>query len=177
MASMTDTPITLDAIKALRKQRKYAEALAACGVYIAANPEDPDGYRQRAYLHSGEENFAAAVDDLDRVVALEPNHPASHFTRGRIRLRGGDAAAAAEDFTRAAELDDGWYGPAVYLFRAECFCQLGRYDEALADCARVPDNYKMPGFRMQPDGSKHHVIADIRIAKAKATTPRRWRII
>lgn len=79
-------------------------------------------------------------------------------------MRLGRYDTAIPDFSKAIELDDGWYGPAPYLYRAECHYQLGNYEAAVADCEHVPDDYALPGFRSLPDGSKEHILADIRAA-------------
>jgi tetratricopeptide (TPR) repeat protein len=50
-----------------------------------------------------------------------------------------DYRRALTDLTRTLALDKGYYRESAYLLRAACSWQLGRFDEALADCAKASD--------------------------------------
>jgi len=162
---MTCESDPLKELHGLLKQKKFEAARALADQHIQRSPQDSLGYSMRARIHERTGNECGAIADRNRIVALFPASAGSYFSRARTHMRFGQYDAAIPDFSKAAELDDGWYGPAINLYRAECHYQLGHYDAALADCEHVPDDYAFPGFRGHPDGSKHHIIADIRAAR------------
>lgn len=59
--------------KAIRdKKKELAQTLLDSAVELA--PDYPEVFNQRAFLHFTENNYEAAVGDLRRVLALDPNH-------------------------------------------------------------------------------------------------------
>ncbi len=61
------------ATKAVKgKQEELAEKLFDSAVALA--PDYPEIFNQRAYFHFTQNNYRAAVGDLRRVLALDPNH-------------------------------------------------------------------------------------------------------
>jgi tetratricopeptide (TPR) repeat protein len=50
-------------------------------------------------------NLSGAEACLDRALKLDPNHAQAYHQRGVLRTKKGDAAGAAEDFAKAAQLD------------------------------------------------------------------------
>jgi tetratricopeptide (TPR) repeat protein len=110
--------------------------LAAARAVIAANPRGTRGYMLEAFAwreHPG------AVRAYTRLAALERNSPTGWFLRAEARMTLRDWRRAEPDLTRALALDKGYYRESAYLLRAACYWQLGRFDEALADCAKVAD--------------------------------------
>ncbi|HWG06067.1 MAG TPA: hypothetical protein VG271_13720 [Beijerinckiaceae bacterium] len=103
-----------------------------------------------------------ALKDLNRMIELDPDCHA-YSMRGRLLHKMKDYARAADDFTRARDLDeDGWrtsFGP---HFRADSMARLGRLHEALADCAFIPQDHWMPGVFGLPPGNKQDFIDAIK---------------
>ena len=63
-------------------------------------------------------------------------------------------------------------------FRADSLARLGRLEEALADCAFIPEDHWMPGVLGLPRGNKAEFIAEIkRRAVAARRRVRRQRIM
>lgn len=59
--------------KAIRdKKKELAQKLLDSAIELA--PDYPEVFSQRAFLHFTENNYEAAVGDLRRVLALDPNH-------------------------------------------------------------------------------------------------------
>lgn len=158
---MVMTVRDLDEVRTLCAERRYQEALKLCAEFIAEHPDHPFGYHMRAAVHvvMGEPNLALA--DRDKVVSLCPQEPGAYMARADDHLRLGDFAAAAGDLDRAEKFDNGHYWPMIPLLRAHCLAQAGRLDDALADCARVPDDYLLPGFGGDVPQSKQQVMAEI----------------
>ena len=145
----------------LCRANRFHEALAMCQREITANPSEPAGYRHAAYVLQQMDRHNEARTFRDKVVELAPN-TMSYYSRADLLYEMGEYAAAIPDFTRSAELDhEQVIGAANILYRADCHRRLGNFAEALADCARVPDNYDFPGFLGYRNGSKNHLLAEI----------------
>jgi hypothetical protein len=85
--------------------------------------------------------------------------------RADDHLRLGNYAAAADDLDRAEKLDSAHYWPLIPFLRALCRARVGRVEEALADAARVPDDYLLPGFGSAIPNSKQQLAAAIEEAR------------
>ena len=49
--------------------------------------------------------------------------------------------AAAEDFSKALELDDGYFGDTLLFYRAEALLRCNDYEGALKDCKAMKANH------------------------------------
>lgn len=146
----------------LCRAKRFEDALQLCGDEIAARPAHAAGYRHMADVLELSHRYGEAVPYRNRVVELVPDLSTSYFSRAYLFYLMGDHGAAIEDFSRAAALDgDGTFGPLIFLYRADCHRHLRAYDDAVADCARVPDHFDFPGFLGQRAGSKWHLLAEI----------------
>src|SRR5262249_51874958 len=83
---------------------------------IRRAPADADTYRSRGYLHFYAGEFAAAADDLARVLTAEPGDVYallwSHLAAARAGSVHGDARLAR----RISAGSDGWPAPVIELF-------------------------------------------------------------
>jgi tetratricopeptide (TPR) repeat protein len=113
----------------------------------------------------GEPHLALA--DHDKVVSLCPQEAGAFMARADDHLRLGNFAAAADDLDRAEKLDSAHYWPLIPFLRALCRARIGRVEEALADAARVPDDYLLPGFDSAIPASKQQLAAVIEDARAQ----------
>jgi tetratricopeptide (TPR) repeat protein len=158
---MTLTPRDLDEVRTLCAARRHEDAVKLCGEFIAEHRDHPHGYHMRAVVRvlMGEPHLALA--DRDKVVSLCPREPGAYMARADDQMRLADFAAAAADLDRAEMLDDGHYWPMIPLLRARCRARLGRFADALADLARVPDDYLLPGFGDAAPASKQNVMAEL----------------
>ena len=144
---------------------KYIEMISG---FIKADPTDHVGYfsRHQAWVRVG--RLDKALDDIDRAIALNDS-VIGHLSRGKILSSLGRYQEALADFNRAEELDPaGWvdcWGP---LYRADCRAWLGQADAALADCARLPEDFFSPGLSGTPSGNKAQITAAIRQRAAGA---------
>jgi tetratricopeptide (TPR) repeat protein len=159
----------LNAVGPLCEAERFAEALRLCSDFIAEHADHPHGYHLRAVVRvlMGEGRLALA--DRDKVVSLCPHLPGAYMARGEDHLRLGDFAAAAGDFDRAEKLDDGHYWPMIPLLRGHCRARLGRFAEAEADCARVPEDYLLPGFSADVPAGTAALHAEIAALRAAAS--------
>lgn len=162
------SPQDLNEVGALCEAGRFAEALKLCGEFIGDHPDHPHGYHLRAVVRvlMGEARLALA--DRDKVVSLCPRLPGAYMARAEDQLRLGDFAAAGADLDRAEKVDDGHYWPMIPLLRAYCHARLGRFAEAEADCARVPEDYLLPGFGSAVPGHVRAARAEIAALRAQA---------
>jgi tetratricopeptide (TPR) repeat protein len=159
------TPRDLDEVRTLCASKRYDEALKLCAEFIADQPDHPHGYHMRAVVRvvMGEPHLALA--DRDKVVSLCPQEAGAFMARADDHLRVGNFAAAADDLDRAEKLDNAHYWPLIPFLRALCRARIGRIDEALADAAKVPDDYLLPGFGSDFPSSKTQLTAAIEDAR------------
>lgn len=99
----------LNAAMARREMFDFVGALAAADALVAYCPDYAEGYNQRAFVNFLREDYAAALPDLERAVALSPRHVAA-LTGQALTLaalgRNGEAALAL----RAALKLNPWLG-------------------------------------------------------------------
>jgi tetratricopeptide (TPR) repeat protein len=78
---------------------------AAVAGASADNPLDGDAFSRRAAASAAREDYAAAIADYTRAIALDPGNAQSLYDRGMAHWRNGDEAAARADFSAALKLD------------------------------------------------------------------------
>ena len=136
-------------------------SLALSNQFLEIHPDDPDGLESRhnAWLELGRPDLA--LNDVNAALAVRANS-GSYFTRALVYRALGDHEHAIDDLTRSHQLDDGVMGFMPLLFRADSLSQLGRLDEAMADCAHIPEDYWAPRYLGLPGGNKAFVVQKIR---------------
>jgi tetratricopeptide (TPR) repeat protein len=142
-----------------RDPQKYVKMMTS---HIQGDPNDAHSYfcRHHGWVKLG--RFDEALADLDKSLALR-EHYTAHSARGQVLCHMGRYREALVNYYRSAELDsDGWYGDWGILERANCHASLGDEASALADCARLGDDFSHPGFGGLPGGNKAEVTAEIR---------------
>jgi tetratricopeptide (TPR) repeat protein len=168
-----DVAASIDRLHDLRLAGDFVGALALCDEAIRQQPDQPRGYHWRGSTLQQMGRHQEALDDFDKLVELAPDRNYAYHARAKALFELGRHAEAISDYTRSAELDhDQFFGAVNYLYRAECYFRLGDYEAALADCARVPDDFDFPGFRNRPNGSKQLILDDIERIRGKSTAAR-----
>lgn len=166
---MEDIEKQLDEAYALATKKKdYGKALAICNAVIQAHPSPPDGLRKRAAIYAHKGDLVLAIGDMTKAIKQEPDQPGDYFFRGWWNLDNGDAASAIKDLTKALELgakNDHYHDQSAHFFRAVASLRLKRYDEALADCQRVQDDFLI--YIKSGKISKADVVRDATAGKSK----------
>jgi len=67
----------LDEAMSRREAFDYDGAMKAADALVAYCPDYAEGYNQRAFIHFLRQDYAAALPDLERTVALSPQHVAA----------------------------------------------------------------------------------------------------
>ena len=98
---------------------RHDEAIEDYTLAIALSKPDEGshyfGYYNRALARMGKKNFFAAIEDMDRVIDLDPCYYLAYYHRAGMRCKIDDYSNAVIDLTKAIELkpDDAY----SYYFR------------------------------------------------------------
>ena len=96
----------------------YAEAKRDFDSALAIAPTIGEAYVDRGAALVGLKSFTAAIADIDRGLALNPDEPEkAYFNRGLANEGLDNIPAAYRDYARAAELKPGWAPPLNELSR------------------------------------------------------------
>ena len=128
-------------------QKDYATALSMCEALIRAHPESVPVLRTRAQIHAHKADFGQAVQDITTAIEKGPAEPGDYFFRGWWNLEAENELNAIEDLTHALRLGEDlksdYFCESAHFFRAVAAARLGRYDQCLADCEHVRDDFLM----------------------------------
>jgi predicted Zn-dependent protease len=128
-------------LEALRRG-DLAQALVAAQAAVDADPEDTQALRLLAAAQQLSGDDAAALANIDRGIALQPEEAGLHFQRAGLLLGSHDVDAAQAALARSVGLDPNLYG--AYVMQAELALDRGALDEADRLCrlaGRIaPDN-------------------------------------
>ena len=114
---------------------KYDEALDSFNRSIALKP-DPVIYSQRGDLKAKLKDFAGAIADYDKAIALKPNDLASYYgSRGGINSQSGNYDRAIADYDQVISLQPDQ--AVAYNNRGVARSSKGDYDGAIADYAKA----------------------------------------
>ena len=132
-----------EAYRVATKEKHYDEALAICNALIEAHPSIPWGLRKRAAIYAYMGDFRRAIADITEVIEKGPECR-DLFYRGWWHFETDAAAEAVADLTMTIdleELDAAYHTESAYFFRALALLRLGRYEDALADCKHVREDF------------------------------------
>ncbi|UCE03905.1 MAG: rhomboid family intramembrane serine protease [Candidatus Latescibacterota bacterium] len=123
----------------LRSRRNSIAALLGfaalvAGTVLASQMQTP---LQRAIAHLDQREYLAALDEMDALIAEDPDEVRAYLVRGTTYMLMQEYEAAVDDLTIAIEMSPGFVD--AYLSRASAYRELGELDEALEDCDRAID--------------------------------------
>ncbi len=90
----------------------------------ARSPRWPDAHFSLASVYARIDRVPDAVVELDRALALNPNHYRANLLRGRLLSLQGNATDALPYLRRAAKVEPNARG--AHQFLADAYSQLGR---------------------------------------------------
>ncbi|MCY4325645.1 MAG: tetratricopeptide repeat protein [Betaproteobacteria bacterium] len=123
-------PAVLEA-EQLMQERELREARIKLDEYILENPKDARAHAARGLLRSATGLYAAALDDYDRAVRLDPENIEYRQSRADINANVGWLEKAQEDYKKILIQDPS--NPQALLSRARISMQQGNAEGALAD--------------------------------------------
>ena len=169
-------PTTPDETLALHKilRSDPQRYLRIVNEWLDENPTNAHAYFSRhfAWMKIGEPR--RALDDLNRVVRLDPDVSA-FFSRGLVHRHLGKYDLACEDFDSGEAIDPRQWQDDVFgvYYQADVHARLGNEASALACCARLPDDFWTPGINGAPAGGKAEIANELRSIAAEAQRKRR----
>lgn len=146
-------------------------AVAYWSEMISKNPKDSNAIRARAKVRAYQKDFAAAIDDADHGVELDPRSVESYVTRGEIHFSAGERAKAIADFNRALEILP--THPRGLVCRSVLLAMTGDNDGALEDLDMAiakndpdPMLYRARGTLLCNEGAIKEALEDFEAAWA-----------
>jgi tetratricopeptide (TPR) repeat protein len=116
--------------------RNFEEAVGFFSKVILENPENVNYYFYRGAAFQELGNFSEAENDYTQALKRLPDCIPIRYHRSEVRMLGGKAEAAGEDFTfiidHAGKGEEQWLSLA-YLNRGLCRIEAGSLESALAD--------------------------------------------
>lgn len=162
---------------ALLKMERYSEAQADAGRIewltqlqqmtqeVRRSPSSPDGWLRRGRLLMDGGEFAAAVEDLTRVLLLSPKQPAALTARARCWVEVKDSEKAMQDCDEAVAAGA---GAEAFSLRGDLWAAKKDYDRALADYgaaqrfdAEVADIFEARAEQQRATGKTAEADADM----------------
>jgi serine/threonine protein kinase/Tfp pilus assembly protein PilF len=111
------------------------EALDLLDRALEIDPGNVEALVQRINRYRRVTNFAAALADCERLVAMRPRSARARRLTARVHLEQFDAESAMAEVERAIEIDPG--DALNYSTRSRIYSEVGRLDAALADMTRA----------------------------------------
>ena len=118
------------------------EALAQWAEAIAQDPNNVEAHHNRGVFHFREENYAAATEDLSRVMELDPSYGEArdfllrcYKKRGLVYFDMRNDGEALKYFTKAIELSPD--SATAYFNRGRIYMRLGDGDRAISDFTQI----------------------------------------
>jgi hypothetical protein len=99
---------------------------------------------------------------MNKVIDLSPRR--SHILPRRRLSASRRYENALQDFGRGEAMDPADWAQEAFglLFQAHCHARLGHEENALAYCARLPDDFLTPGLEGAPAGDKAQIADQLR---------------
>ena len=136
---------------------------------IRRYPDDPEGYEDCVYYWMRFKQYDYALSDMTTVVRLDDSclNRSLRATVFRLLGRYQDAIADLDEAERTDTTN--FLVNLLNIERATCYAHLGNLEAALVDCARLSDDYCLPGIYGAPGGTKSEIAETIRRIAAEAT--------
>jgi tetratricopeptide (TPR) repeat protein len=150
---------------------QYDRAIQDLGEAIRLNPQDPDGFYNRALAYKNKSEYDRAIQDFDQVIRLNPNSAEAFNKRGEAYQMKGQRDRAVQDFSEAIRLNpqyaDAFSNRAiVYQGRGEYDRAIRDFDQAIRINPRDAQAIRNRGFVKQKKGDVAGGEADLARARA-----------
>jgi tetratricopeptide (TPR) repeat protein len=170
---MNDISRQLREIGAKRKRREYENALRLCNELLGQYSDAYEILWERAFVYSAMGNIERAIEDLTHVIAVKPEEPCYYHERAHFLIDMRKYSEAVDDLTEVLRLCDvrrsDYYRKTARFVRAYAYLQLGRTNDALADCGYVNGDFSWwIEFALR---TKAEILAEIRDPQEKHQRP------
>ncbi|GIV35186.1 MAG: hypothetical protein KatS3mg031_2721 [Chitinophagales bacterium] len=113
----------------------YEDAVHFLSRAIERNPNDADGYANRAKAFQALGNHAAAIKDWDKVIEMNPHYAEAYYERGNLYGNLQDYKKALSDYDRYVSLRP--QDPRGYFYRGQAYCLIGKKDWGYRDLQKA----------------------------------------
>ncbi|HTY45948.1 MAG TPA: tetratricopeptide repeat protein [Patescibacteria group bacterium] len=141
---------------------------------VQKSPGKARPYNNRGVAYGDQGNFAQAISDYTRAIAISPDYAEAYYNRANAYDKQGNLSQAIADYTRAIAISPAY--AAAYNNRANVYNKQGNFAQAIADCIRAieinPDYaeaYYNRGLAYDKQGDLPQAVADY--AKAISLNP------
>ncbi|HXT16786.1 MAG TPA: hypothetical protein VN706_14200 [Gemmatimonadaceae bacterium] len=117
------------------------------GAPVRESPTAADSVFADAMSNYTASHYAAAAEELSKVISADKGAEPALFFRGASYLMLGRAREARVDFTRVLAAGDNVYAAEAHYYRARAELQMGDTAAARADAGAVPSNDERVGQR------------------------------
>jgi len=135
-SSMGSTSVTIAGIKALclAENGKYEIALKSVNKRLKSRP-DASLYNVRAYIYNKKGEYAKALKDCDRSIALDGSKPNPYKNKGLAYLGNSRYGEAIEQFSKAIKINPGY--DLAYAGRGNAYLKMGKLEKAAIDFSKA----------------------------------------
>jgi len=126
----------LDQGRALLREGKSREALAALNQAVEADAENADAFNTRGVAYFELKEYSNALLDYEQALKLNPTFYRPYYNRALLKTTQGDVQAALSDYSEAIRLAPDTAKTATsetYLNRGQLFALQGQTQPALTD--------------------------------------------
>lgn len=100
---------------------------------IDTHPNNTLGLHNRSFLYNNQKEFTKALDDISKVISIDPAQPDNYYFRALIYVELEKLEEAINDFSKALKSVDFKEESIIYFYRALCYAQMGKIKEAIQD--------------------------------------------
>lgn len=105
-ASGSDTTdLLLERVDGLLREDEAASAIHLLNEVVSISPDYAEGWNKRATAHFIQDDYRAALKDVERTLRLEPRHFGAWSGLGTILLSMGEDARALQAYKRALQIN------------------------------------------------------------------------
>jgi tetratricopeptide (TPR) repeat protein len=120
----------------------------------------------RAGAFDGLNDFALAIDDFGKAIALDPDNTAYRMGRARTHLRANAVFEAMHDLSAVIEQQSPAQAVIARLLRSTAFLRAGQFEEAATDCQAIAAAQPTGGLSALCQGQVHEAQGDTEAAVA-----------
>ena len=109
------------------------DALSYFTKAIETHPNNTLGLSNRSYLYKYQKEYKKALEDISKVISINPAQPDNYYFRATIYVDLGKFEDAIKDFTQTLDSEDFKEESMIYFYRALCYAQIGKIKKAKDD--------------------------------------------
>src|SRR5262249_1839604 len=129
-------------------------------VLLKNRPNDPVVHVLLANLLAGEENFPAAIAEIQKALALDPARWDSYVNLGLLQVKNNQAGTAEASFRKAVELNSNGAGPRMML---------ASYYQSQGNFASAEEQFRAAITNDPKDPEPRAALARLYLAQGKST--------